>query len=318
MPNNIKTKGNNTMSTSKVNTIEKFEGSFSKEKGGCTIVVNSTINSITNAFILGIYSYLMCKPDTWQLNVKQLMSHFNCSKNTIYKCLTELMRMNLLTREDIREKGKFSKSHYRLYEKPHIDEEIEPCPSTRDTVSRDTVLRDTYKTKNIQNKESNNNIVDAAHTTTVDNFEKPIQDKEKSVDDYKKDPLFMKFYNAYPNKQKPREAYKVFVKLKADEAFVGMVLKDIDTRCEKDIRWKTRQYTPHPATYLNSDYWLGDIVRETPKPHYPTKSEKAANEEKIREREERAEKMKYEEIVGAKRVFSGLRDFKTILGGLVT
>ncbi|HEY4832214.1 MAG TPA: hypothetical protein VIH61_06620 [Waddliaceae bacterium] len=67
------------------------------------------------------------------------------------------MDMNLLTREDIREKGKFLKSHYVLYDKPQLDKGISPYPSTRDTVSRDTVSRDAYITKNINNKEYKNN-----------------------------------------------------------------------------------------------------------------------------------------------------------------
>ena len=138
-------------------TIEKFSGSFSSQKGGCTIVVNSTINSITNPYALAIYSYLICRPDTWELNVKQLSTHFDCGRNTIYKSLKILMDMCLLTRTDIREKGKFVKSHYILYDKPQLDKGISPCPSTRDTVSRDTVLRDTYITKNIQNKDYKNN-----------------------------------------------------------------------------------------------------------------------------------------------------------------
>jgi predicted transcriptional regulator len=132
----------------KPNTIEKFTGSFSTQKGGCTIIVNSTINSITNVHALSVYAYLICRPDTWQLNARQLASHLNCGRNTIYKALTYLMDMNLLTREDIREKGKFLKSHYILYDKPQLDKGISPCPSTRDTVRRDA-----YKTKNIQNKD---------------------------------------------------------------------------------------------------------------------------------------------------------------------
>lgn len=175
----VYTKEHYTMSSKENNkTIEKFTGSFSAQKGGCTIVVNSTINSITNPVALAIYCYLMCKPDTWQLNVKQLSTHFKSGRNTIYKCLTLLMEMKLLTREDIREKGQFSKSHYMLYEKPipctESQENIEkpqclqgisPCPSTRDTVSRDTATRHTYKTKNIKNKESKKTTTTLARKT---------------------------------------------------------------------------------------------------------------------------------------------------------
>jgi len=160
-------------------TIEKFSGSFSNQKGGCTIIVNSTINSLTNVYSLAIYSYLICRPDTWELNAKQLAFHFKCGKNTIYKALKTLMDMNLLTREDIREKGKFLKSHYTLYDKPQLDKGISPYHSTRDTVSRDTVLSDAYITKNIQNKDYKNNNNNYVEFKKVEVNEEKGQFKEE-------------------------------------------------------------------------------------------------------------------------------------------
>jgi len=140
------------------------------------------------------------------------------------------------------------------------------------------------------NKKDINTIGDSSNTPN-----------EKSVDNYKDDPLFTKFYLNYPNKQKPKEAYKEFKKLKPTEEFVSMLVDDINKRRSKDKRWQSRQYIPHPTTYLKTEYWMGDIITEDkPKQKYPTKEERAENEKQIKRREEEAARLKKEEIEASK------------------
>jgi predicted transcriptional regulator len=169
------------MSTStKETNIEKFTGSFSKEDGGCTIIVNSTINSIPDAFSCGLYTYLLCRPDNWKLNPKQLAEHYSCDKKTIYKSLTILQVIGLLTREDLREKGKFVKFHYVVHlhkkdiskpEKTQLNKGFSPVPVLPEMVKPEMVKRNAYKTKNIKNKEYKK-------TTTT---RKPEKQKSSSV-----------------------------------------------------------------------------------------------------------------------------------------
>jgi hypothetical protein len=142
----------------KETNIEKFTGSFSTEQQGCSIFINSTINSITDGFALGIYTYLMCRPSNWQLNARQLSNHFGCGRDKIYKYLNFLKDMGLLTCKTIREKGKFAQLHYTLHLNPKLsksqsNKEISPCPDFPDAVKSDVEKADTYKTKNIKNKE---------------------------------------------------------------------------------------------------------------------------------------------------------------------
>lgn len=151
------------MSKEDVNTnkgnIEKFEGSFSTEQGGCSVLINSTLQSITDGFALGIYCYLMSLPNTWKLNVHHLANHFGCGKDKIYKYLRLLKDMNLLTCKTIRDGGKFAKLHYMLHltpkhKKTQSDKGISPRLEKPETVNPDMEKADTYKTNNIQNKQS--------------------------------------------------------------------------------------------------------------------------------------------------------------------
>lgn len=99
---------------------------------------------------------------------------------------------------------------------------------------------------------------------------KPIVDfgKAPKSTEYKDDELFMRFYNAYPNKQKPREAYREFLKVSAKvdkQDFVDMLIEDLAKR--KANNWLTRDthMIPHPRKYLHGHEWEGEIIRKEDK-----------------------------------------------------
>lgn len=79
--------------------------------------------------------------------------------------------------------------------------------------------------------------------------------------EYTKDDLFMLFYNSYPNKQKPRCAHRAFRKLKPTKEFVSMLCTDVSARVENNWKGRHKNKIPHPATYLNSREWEGEIVK---------------------------------------------------------
>src|ERR1700730_7963141 len=109
--------------------IEKFKGSFKIEKSGCTTLVNKTINYIRNSDALALYTYLSCRPDNWDLNVKQIMSHFEWGRDKTYKSLTKLQDLFLLKKIDHREQGMFIKHEYCLFLRP-----ISPLPENKEVV----------------------------------------------------------------------------------------------------------------------------------------------------------------------------------------
>ena len=144
----------------KSNNIEKFTGTFSKQAGGCSIVINQTINSITNMDALGLYTYLICRPDNWILNPKHLANHFDCGRDKLYKCLDILISKGVLKRTEVRDKGRFCQFHYEVLLQSNIEQFVHepPLPEKPDTDKPDTENPHTYKTKKVLNKEGINNL----------------------------------------------------------------------------------------------------------------------------------------------------------------
>jgi hypothetical protein len=157
---------NNTFNNMDINmTIEKFTGEFMKEENGCTITINSTIQSITDTSVLGLYCYLMTKPNTWTINVAEIKNHFKISKDKAYRLLNALIDLKLISVKVISQPNMFSKNYYTLHLRPRL--ENSPCPENQESIAilpcpgfTDPENQDAYKTKNIQNKEINNNISD--------------------------------------------------------------------------------------------------------------------------------------------------------------
>lgn len=107
----------NNETTYKKPRIEKFKGKFKEIDGGGTILFTKTIQSIKNPNNLAVYVYLASKPPEWNVNVKELMSHFtHMGRDKIRKCLNDLSMMGLVERKEIRnETGTFSSSKYNYY-----------------------------------------------------------------------------------------------------------------------------------------------------------------------------------------------------------
>jgi len=135
-------------------SIEKFTGQFKNEANGVTVLINSTIQRITNAEALGLYVYLSSKPDDWKIHYKEIMAHFNIGRNKAYSLLESLMELGLLSRHEIREKGRFKEYLYMLYLKPNCTSS--PCVNLRDAVNPHAVNQHTYKEKKLQSKEYTN------------------------------------------------------------------------------------------------------------------------------------------------------------------
>jgi hypothetical protein len=146
----------------KNNTIEKFTGTFNKEDTGCTISVNSTIQSITDINVLGLYAYLLSKPNDWKIYPKEIQKHFKIGKNKTYALLNKLIALNLIKRVDIKHKGKYVEFIYMLYLKPYCTPS--PVPCFQELENPELEKGDTYKTKKEQNKERSGGKTSPAHS----------------------------------------------------------------------------------------------------------------------------------------------------------
>jgi hypothetical protein len=98
--------------------IEKFQGDFKGVNGGCTINYSKTIQSLRDPICLAVYTYLSSQPPEWEINVKNIQSHFGMGRNKAYKALNDLMLIGLIHRKEFREQGKFSEYAYYLYLEP--------------------------------------------------------------------------------------------------------------------------------------------------------------------------------------------------------
>jgi len=179
-------------------TVEKFTGSFEKEDLGCTIMVNETIQSITDPDVLGLYCYLLTKPNTWTIKAQEIMNHFKMGNKRTYSLLRKLMELGLLTRTQYRDQGKYAKFSYKLHLKMYDKNPVnnESGTESEPLCQKGHAVFDTaYKTKrDLQNKDIKENnkkkkkqevippqeIVDAYHETLPDSpkinyIDEPLQ-----------------------------------------------------------------------------------------------------------------------------------------------
>jgi hypothetical protein len=109
-----------------------------------------------------------------------------------------------------------------------------------------------YSSNNINSKDIIKPLVDSSNSTEVISI-------NIVKDNYQNDSLFRKFYDNYPNKQKPLSAYKAFSKLKPTPEFVDMLVVDLNNRKQNNWKGRDKSKIPHPATYLNAKEWEGEI-----------------------------------------------------------
>ena len=73
--------------------------------------------------------------------------------------------------------------------------------------------------------------------------------------------LFPLFWVAYPRKVSKVAAKKVFDKLKVDDSLLKQMLKALDVQ-KQSRQWQTKEYIPHPTTWLNQRRWEDEIEEE--------------------------------------------------------
>lgn len=73
--------------------------------------------------------------------------------------------------------------------------------------------------------------------------------------------LFPLFWVAYPRKVSKVAAKKVFDKLKVDDSLLKQMLKALDVQ-KQSRQWQTKEYIPHPTTWLNQRRWEDETEEE--------------------------------------------------------
>jgi hypothetical protein len=151
--------------------IDKYSGTFEQDELGVTQIPTATIQSLNDFTLLSLFTFLASCPSTWKLNAKHLSTHFNCNKDKIYAAIDKLIELTLLTRTQIRDKGKFVRFHYRIHLRPR--DGVLPRLEKPDTVNPDA-----YKTYilPLENKKEITTTVASSHQELI--IEEP---QKKSV-----------------------------------------------------------------------------------------------------------------------------------------
>lgn len=82
----------------------------------------------------GLLSYLLSKPENWEVQIPDLMNEGNCGRDRVYRVIRELTERKYIKREAIRHDNKYAGIRYTVYELPYTD-------------SQDTGFQDTEKPK---------------------------------------------------------------------------------------------------------------------------------------------------------------------------
>ncbi len=122
----------------------------------------------------------------------------------------------------------------------------------------------------------------------------PVSSKtgsKKVIKDYGKDERFMRFYNAYPKKEDPRDAWKAFKSIIGDDdALLEKVINDIQLRKSTHSKWQDKQFIKYPAVYLRKGEYLGEIYNEAKENEEKDRIKKEENEKRLAAQEELSRK----------------------------
>lgn len=74
--------------------------------------------------------------------------------------------------------------------------------------------------------------------------------------------LFERFYSIYPKKADRGIAEKAWHKLDPDEAMTEQIVQAVENAKKYDSRFRERQFTPNPASWLNAKGYLNEYSQE--------------------------------------------------------
>lgn len=103
--------------------------------------------------------------------------------------------------------------------------------------------------------------------------------------DYRQDERFMRFYNAYPKKQKPQDAWKAFISVVGnDDALLESILFDIREKSARHDQWQNTKYIPQPGRYLRSGDYESEIVNSKTEEALKKAEQKKKSDDALQER----------------------------------
>lgn len=96
-----------------------------------TTLANEIVNDERLSYdALGLLTYLLSRPDDWEVNVDQLRTRKGLGKHKIYKIVGELQEAGYLKHERVYENGKVAYGFWQVTEQPEVEQNSTSVPET--------------------------------------------------------------------------------------------------------------------------------------------------------------------------------------------
>lgn len=219
---------------------------------GFTVVDNAVFSSELSFRAMGLLTYLLSKPDHWQVSVAQLVRYSKATarpdgRDSIYSILDELINARFVVREFRRSDcGKLAGIDYVVHDAPLPAE-----PETAEPPFTD--LPYTAEPDTAEPTQVNTEVVVKTEGVVTTDPAPPEGDASSA---------FETFWQAGMRKHDKRQARKAFAAAlkrsgKPPDDFSAMLVRDVKARlCAGQLGFDRM----HPKTYLNNDRWEDEIV----------------------------------------------------------
>ncbi|UOF81243.1 helix-turn-helix domain [Caudoviricetes sp.] len=243
-------------------------------------VRNYLMHNTLKAVALILNSHKYKEINNPYLSIPRLAFECNVSRSTVFRALAELESIGFIQRiRTKRPDGGQASNRYKFkiptcffYAFDEGEIEIFIDDDTGGSVTHDTGGSVTHDTPN---KTYNNKTLKKEKIYKKDSHEKEFQD----------------FYNQYPNKKDPRNAFNAYIKARKKTPHEE-IIKGLDAYkgyCEKEKAW----YSPKmPATWLNAESWKNEYSTAEQKDSALPTSDDIKKLEEIMEQSKKAQEGK--------------------------
>lgn len=250
-----------------------------KRRHGFTIVPNSAFDGSLPLSAIGLYAFMLSRPDDWEFSVSGMAKCLGVGRDAVRSALVKLEEAGFLIREQSHnEKGLFSGNTYVLY-----DEKIDPLsenPTTVEPLPENPTVNAPLSGKPLTDKPSTenpteyNNIYKQEGSITPPIVPLKTQRKRKdarSAPEWKPE-RFAGLWGFYPKegRKDKQRAMRAWDKLKPDDALIRRIGRALKVQMRSEM-WQKGVGIPYLATYLNGRRWE-DVPLEdlTPRAEAPS------------------------------------------------
>tara|TARA_R100001143_G_C3357791_1_gene133618 strand:+ start:188 stop:1102 length:915 start_codon:yes stop_codon:yes gene_type:complete len=207
-----------------------------------TVVSNTPINCPEIDWPeLGLLTYLMSKPDGWDVSIKHLTKQKPSGESRVKSLLKKLQKHGYAEWRRFND----GTTEWTIYEEPKVENQLEESNH----------ISAKGENPHVENPQEGNPHVEN-HPDIVKT--QPLVKTENKVKTQGALSLFEQFWSAYPRKENKKRAGEVWKTKKLDR--IGdQIIADVKKRSATHKQW-IEGIIPHASTYLNGERWTDDIV----------------------------------------------------------